>query len=98
MSFADREVRCVSCSETFVFSSGEQEFFLEKGFVNEPKHCKQCKAKRTGERKRSRIETHVNCAQCGSDTTVPFKPTHSRPVLCATCYRHRPTGSEVAAA
>lgn len=38
---------------------------------------------------RRRIETHVNCSQCGSDTTVPFKPTQGRPVLCATCFSHR---------
>ena len=48
MPFADRDVLCVSCGLEFVFSAGEQEFFHEKGFINEPKHCKQCKAKRAG--------------------------------------------------
>ena len=48
MPFVDRDVLCVSCGVEFVFSAGEQEFFREKGFVNEPKHCKQCKAKRQG--------------------------------------------------
>ena len=90
--FSDRDVLCVDCGSQFVFSSGEQEFYREKGFVNEPKHCKQCKAKRelakTGKRLR-RIETPVTCAECGSHTTVPFKPTQKRPVLCATCFRHK---------
>ena len=46
MPFADRDVLCVGCGVMFVFSAGEQEFFHEKGFTNEPKHCKECKAKR----------------------------------------------------
>jgi CxxC-x17-CxxC domain-containing protein len=89
---SDRDVVCVDCGSQFVFSAGEQQFYREKGFVNEPKHCKQCKAKRelerTGKRPR-RVETPVTCAECGSQTTVPFKPTQKRPVLCATCFRHK---------
>ena len=45
MPFDDRGLQCVSCGVMFVFSAGEQQFFQEKGFTNEPKHCKQCKAK-----------------------------------------------------
>src|SRR5579859_3572432 len=85
MPFADRDVQCVSCGVMFVFSAGEQEFFKEKGFVNEPKHCKQCKARRQGKGRRT-DETHVTCSECGSITTVPFKPTQGRPVLCRTCF------------
>jgi len=56
MPFVDRDVRCVDCGVMFVFSEGEQEFFYEKGFTNEPKHGKQCKAKGPGVVGRSRIE------------------------------------------
>ena len=86
----DRDVLCVGCGLTFVFSAGEQIFFKNKGFKNDPKHCKQCKAKRDGGRGRQRIETHVNCSECGSNTTVPFKPIQGRPVLCRTCFGKRP--------
>lgn len=96
--FNDRDVLCVSCGATFVFSAGEQQFFQEKGFTNVPKHCKQCKAKKQGSTGRRRIETHVTCSQCGSDTTVPFKPTQGKPVLCRTCFANRPKASEIAAA
>jgi len=88
-SFSDREVLCVDCGSRFIFSCGEQQFYREKGFLNEPKHCKQCKAKREGKRLR-RIETPVTCAECGNETTVPFKPTQNKPVLCATCFRQKP--------
>ena len=90
MTFADRDVLCVDCGAQFVFSAGEQEFFQEKGFIHEPRHCKQCKGKReflrTGKRVH-RIETPVTCAQCGNATTVPFKPRQKRPVLCVTWFR-----------
>jgi CxxC-x17-CxxC domain-containing protein len=98
MPFADRDVLCVGCGVMFVFSAGEQQFFQEKGFINEPKHCKQCKAKRQGVGGRRRIETPVTCAECGNHTTVPFKPTQKRPILCATCFRHRPKAPDIAAA
>ena len=98
MPFADREVLCVGCGAMFVFSSGEQEFFREKGFVNEPKHCKQCKAKREGANGRLRTETHVICSECGSNTTVPFKPTQGKPVMCRTCFASRPKAPNIVAA
>ena len=31
------------------------------------------------------------CAQCGEETTVPFKPTQGRPVLCRVCYKQQKT-------
>jgi CxxC-x17-CxxC domain-containing protein len=101
MPFADRDVLCVGCGVMFVFSAGEQEFFHEKGFTNEPKHCKQCKAKRELARNgktQHRIETHVTCSGCGSNTTVPFKPTQGKPVLCRTCFANRPKAPNIEAA
>jgi CxxC-x17-CxxC domain-containing protein len=26
---------------------------------------------------------------CGADTTVPFKPTQGRPVLCRSCFKQQ---------
>src|ERR1700691_671004 len=95
MPFTDRYVLCVDCGVMFVFSSGEQEFYQGKGFINEPKHCKPCKAKRESANGRRRIETHVTCSECGSNTTVPFKPTQNKPVLCATCFSHRPKAPDI---
>jgi CxxC-x17-CxxC domain-containing protein len=40
-----------------------------------------------------REEHNVVCAECGVETTVPFKPTGDRPVLCRDCFRKgRPAG------
>ncbi len=39
----DRVITCVDCGEDFIWSVGEQEFFREKGFTDEPKRCKSCR-------------------------------------------------------
>jgi CxxC-x17-CxxC domain-containing protein len=89
MDFFDRELRCISCGETFVFSAGEQVFFHDKGFQNDPRHCKRCKSEcQKGKPTRS-VETRVKCSACGADTTVPFKLTQNRPVLCRSCFTSR---------
>jgi len=86
MEFKDRVLKCNDCGAEFIFTAGEQLFFHDKQFKNDPKHCKQCKAKRAnGGRVRS--ETRTTCSVCGESTTVPFKPTQGRPVLCRSCFQ-----------
>ena len=46
MEFQDRILRCVDCGTEFIWTAGEQQFFADKNFKNEPKRCKACKAKR----------------------------------------------------
>ena len=88
MEYSDKTLTCVDCGQPFVFSVGEQIFFSEKQFQNDPKRCKKCKAKRTNVR--ARVETSVTCAACGAPTIVPFVPREERPVLCRVCfYRQR---------
>ena len=43
MSFEDKTLTCKDCGAEFIFSAGEQEFYAEKGFTNEPKRCKACR-------------------------------------------------------
>jgi CxxC-x17-CxxC domain-containing protein len=94
MEFQDRILRCVDCDAEFVWTAGEQQFFADKNFKNEPKRCKGCKAKRAsrpagGGMGRERVETTTNCSACGKETTVPFKPTQGRPVFCKECFQSR---------
>ena len=95
MEFTDRTLKCVDCGTEFVFTAGEQVFFHDKQFKNDPKHCKQCKAKRARGNQRVRPETRTTCSECGEETTVPFKPTQNKPVLCATCFSHRPKAPDI---
>ena len=46
MEFQDKSLTCVDCGVDFIWTSGEQLFFADKQFKNEPKRCKTCKAKR----------------------------------------------------
>lgn len=89
MEFTDRVLKCVDCGAEFVFTAGEQQFFYDKQFKNDPKRCKQCKAKHARGGSRERTETRINCSRCGEETTVPFKPTQGRPVLCRSCFQQQ---------
>ena len=76
MEYHDKVLKCSECGAEFVFTAGEQMFFADKGFKNEPKRCKSCKAKRAesagGGSSPVRTETKTSCSQCGKETTVPF--------------------------
>ncbi len=87
MEFTDRVLKCVDCGEEFVFTAGEQLFFHDKQFKNDPKRCKQCKGKRANSGPRVRTETRTRCSACNEETTVPFRPTQGRPVLCRSCFQ-----------
>src|SRR6195952_1329818 len=108
MDFADRHLKCSDCGTEFVFTAGEQLFFFDKQFKNDPKRCKLCKAKRAEVGKPvgavaastlplSKTETRTECSACGIETTVPFKPTQGRPVLCRQCFQLKRVPSAVAA-
>lgn len=44
----DKKIICKDCGKEFVFTVGEQEFYKEKGFDNEPVRCYKCrKARKT---------------------------------------------------
>ncbi|HEV2646496.1 MAG TPA: zinc-ribbon domain containing protein [Acidobacteriaceae bacterium] len=97
MEIVDRLLTCADCGSEFVFTAGEQLFFLDKQFKNDPKRCKPCKSRRSTQAVSpdggpaaagiSRTETRTECSECGISTTVPFKPTQGRPVLCRQCFK-----------
>ncbi|HVW78103.1 MAG TPA: zinc-ribbon domain containing protein [Alloacidobacterium sp.] len=89
MEFVDKILKCVDCGNEFVFTAGEQLFFHDKQFRNDPKRCKLCKAKRAAGSSAVRAETRTTCSECGEETTVPFKPTQGRPVLCRQCFQKK---------
>jgi CxxC-x17-CxxC domain-containing protein len=101
MEFVDRLLTCADCGGEFIFTAGEQLFFFDKQFKNDPKRCKPCKSKRSGASAKagtgpaaaglSRTETRTECSACGIETTVPFKPTQGRPVLCRQCFQGKRT-------
>ncbi len=90
-NFEDREIQCSDCGETFVFTAEEQEFYTQKGF-EAPKRCKACRTakKMQSKKKRPRFDMkyEITCSECGTRTTVPFKPREDKPVYCSDCYKN----------
>lgn len=99
MSFADKTLTCRDCGTEFVFTAGEQEFYAEKGFTNEPRRCPSCrraaKAAREGgnggytsySARPERTMHPAVCSNCGQDTMVPFVPRNDKPVYCSDCFQ-----------
>jgi CxxC-x17-CxxC domain-containing protein len=101
MLLQDKTLTCRDCGQEFTFTVGEQEFFAQKGFTNEPSRCPECRAARKarqseggyaasgfggGYARREREMFPAVCAQCGKSTQVPFQPRGDRPVYCSDCF------------
>ena len=84
--FEDKTLKCEECGNDFVFTAGEQEFYAEKGFQNEPKRCKACRENRKNAKKENRELFTTVCANCGKEAKVPFQPNSDRPVYCSECF------------
>lgn len=90
MAFQDKILKCKECGQDFVFTAGEQEFYAEKGFENEPARCRECRGNRRrgreGGESTQREMFEAVCAECGKNTLVPFKPRNDRPIYCRDCF------------
>lgn len=94
----DKTLTCRDCGSSFTFTSGEQEFYAERGFQNEPSRCSECRNTRRASGPREgrgggfggerRMHPTV-CSACGKETEVPFQPRGDRPVYCSDCFRDR---------
>ncbi len=93
MSFKDKSIQCSDCGNAFNFSAEDQEFYQQKGYMNEPKRCPSCRQTRKSERSGGgsygapRQMYPATCAGCGKATEVPFQPRTDKPVYCSDCYR-----------
>lgn len=97
---ADQTLTCRDCGNSFVFTTGEQEFFQMKG-LSTPTRCAACRTNRKRQKiqsegehggggdRRERQFYEVVCEECGNMTQVPFKPRGYRPVYCRDCYEGR---------
>ena len=44
--YTDKTLTCRDCGKEYTFSAGEQDFYAQKGFQNEPTRCPECRASR----------------------------------------------------
>jgi CxxC-x17-CxxC domain-containing protein len=101
--YTDKTITCSDCSQQFVFTASEQEFYAGRGFT-EPRRCPSCRASRKAARGDSgssygggggyesrgpREMFTATCSNCGREAQVPFRPTSGKPVYCADCFASR---------
>ena len=87
--FEDKILVCKDCGAQFTFTAGEQEFYAEKGFQNEPVRCTACRSNRKAQRAGGEREMYdAICADCGAPTKIPFVPRNDRPVYCSNCFQN----------
>ena len=84
--YEDKTLVCKECGNEFVFTAGEQEFYAERGFQNEPQRCKACRDARKNAARGPREYFTAVCAACGGEAKVPFEPKSDRPVYCSECF------------
>jgi len=91
VAYFPKDLVCIECKKTFVFSTGEQDFFNSRGLSNEPKRCPHCRVlmRMRREGKSTDSVTQTNCVVCGEKTTVPFLPRDEKRIFCASCYKAR---------
>lgn len=87
--YIDKKLVCKDCGAEFLFTAGEQEFYAERGLENEPQRCRSCRMRRKhgGHFRERRVLYEIVCSKCGKVESIPFEPSHDRPVFCNECYR-----------
>lgn len=84
--YEDKTLTCKECGQEFVFTAGEQEFYAEKGFENEPQRCKACRDKRKAANRTEREMFETVCSECGGVARVPASLKNKTDVLCSECF------------
>jgi CxxC-x17-CxxC domain-containing protein len=87
MSFTDKTLTCRDCGTQFVFTAGEQEFYAEKGFTNEPSRCPSCRSARKAQRNGGGA-TYSSGYSSGGSYGAPRQDRGERtmhPAICSNC-------------
>ena len=82
--YEDKTLVCKECGKEFVFTAGEQEFYAERGFQNEPQRCKACRDARKNATRGPREFFTATCARCGGEAKVPSSPSPTVPCTAAS--------------
>lgn len=83
--YQDEKLTCEDCGSEFVFTTGEQEFYAERGLVNKPKRCAECRKARK-QKRRKKLHDAI-CSKCKAETKVPFKPIEGKEIFCKDCFK-----------
>lgn len=81
----DKMLNCQDCGNKFLWTAGEQKFFLDKGLQNIPKRCKNCVANYKNKLHENHPVWPIKCRRCGKKAEVSFEPK-TDDVLCEGCF------------
>jgi hypothetical protein len=81
----DKFLICKDCGNKFLWSAGEQKFFLDKGLKNIPKRCKVCVASYKEQLHEKHPVWPIKCRICGRKAEAAFDP-ETDDLLCESCF------------
>ncbi len=81
----DKTLMCKDCGQKFIWTAGEQKFFLDKGLQNIPKRCKSCTATYKAKLNERQPRSWIKCISCGKKAEVTFE-TKTDEILCEKCF------------
>lgn len=105
VELVDRELTCRDCGETFTFSIGEQRYFRDHGFGDDPIRCPSCRRLvREATRAHGADGSARICKRCRSEFNLSKRDRDwfvardlHVPVHCERCRRERREAREAIA-
>ena len=82
----DKILYCKDCGGKFIWTAGEQKFFIDNDLQNMPKRCKVCAAKHKAALREKHPMWWVKCLVCGRKSEVPFEDG-TEDVYCEDCFK-----------
>lgn len=84
IAYADKTLNCRDCGQPFVFTAGEQEFYAQKGFTNQPSRCPDCR--RAAKASRNSGDSYGNSySGGGGGGYAPRGERTMHPAVCSNC-------------
>jgi CxxC-x17-CxxC domain-containing protein len=97
--YTDKAINCADCGQEFTFTSGEQDFYAQRGFTEPPKRCPTCRASRKAQRNTGGYgDSGGYGGGYASSGYQERRPRQMYDAVCANCGRtaqvpFQPTGS-----
>jgi CxxC-x17-CxxC domain-containing protein len=85
VTYADKTLTCRDCGNPFTFTEGEQEFFAQKGFTNEPSRCPECRAARKSQRGGTSYDSDRGYSSGGYGGGYARAPREMFSAICSEC-------------
>jgi CxxC-x17-CxxC domain-containing protein len=86
LSYQDKQLTCRDCGGPFLFTAGEQEFYANKGLMNEPTRCQSCRSARKSTTRSFEEDNSGGYVRYGAFASFGGRtPRQMHPTVCADC-------------